>query len=486
MSLNPTDPTRAISGRAVRAAVVGAAVVALLFAVAMVMRSNGGPDRNRVETAAADDRATPTKSATRRPGRPTTPTAPAVQDPVTTEPTVAASPTSTVPDRSASTPEAGRAAPAVGPTSAGSSPERAAAPAQPNIQPGQTSSTPQTPSISLTPPGPTTQTPTSTTTTSTTPEIETTATVTPAGENPTGGGTSVEISTPGPTLEQAACNNLGLVAIGDATPGDVASEAAWTRFRSAQPQIPDTDDLVCGNPVARHLDDLLIQQLVVATKPHGVLVGGTDPAHPVLWLSEVEWTSYQWRDPLDTNHNFTGMPVGRVTIGGHEMIRTTRGAIVMVRSDSWGYTVLGGAWELWMARGGPAGPMGLPEAKATGTMDATGRIVIASHQDFTHGVLTLPDVTTMLAAEVMPASRYAWVPLTAEEQAEPTPTSNSIQNVNGVSYYVDRSGVRHWIVTPSDWNCAYWDLGARETLNVRGWQVAKAPLGSAFICPSRS
>lgn len=301
-----------------------------------------------------------------------------------------------------------------------------------------------------------------------------------------------EPTEPTAPTEQDRCATLGGVAIGDNTDGDPVAIAARARFRAARPQIPETEGFLCGSkPVARFLDDLLIQRIRVAGEGFGILVGGLEPSDAVLWLSEVEWTSYKRKEPWDATHNFTGVPVERTTIGGHQMIRTSRGAVVMVRSDSWGQVVVSGAWDVWMASGGPNGPMGLPEGLAIEDPEGAK----GAHQDFTNGVLKLPGVTSKLEAEAMPASRYVWVPLTAGELATPPPAVNTIQDVYGVSYYVDRAGVRHWLETTSDWSCARNDLratevtthevGQHEPIPLPGWQAARAPLGPVFVCPAK-
>ncbi|MEO6987571.1 MAG: hypothetical protein ABI239_02895 [Aquihabitans sp.] len=435
MPLNPPEPVVPAPSTVARAVVVGIAVVALLFAIAMVARSGNSKARNRVETAAGDDQATPKQPPNQRPGRPTVP-----QVTVPTEPTPSApaKPTPPPTNRSPNT----NPPLATAPISNTARPADAAAPSRP------TAATPD-------PAGPSGST-------------EPTVFIELTEEPP------IPI---GPTDEQKRCANLGLVAIGDPAPGDDAAEAAKARFRSAMAQIPPTDELVCGKPVARYLDDLLIQRVQVAGMPTGILVGGTTASHPVLWLSEVEWTSYKRMEPAETTHNFTGVPVERMTIGGHQMIRTSRGAVVMVRADSWGHTVMSGAWDVWMASGGPTGPMGLPEGIAI--KDPEG-----AHQDFTNGVLKLPGVTSKLEAEAMPASRYVWSPITAEQLLTPPPAPHSIADIDGVSYYVDRSGVRHWLDSTSAWSCARYDLGAAHIV-MRGWQAARAPLGAVFTCPPK-
>lgn len=475
MPLNPTEPTVSAPSRVALVVVAGVAVVALLFAVAMLTRPGKSPGRNRVETAAGDDQTAPNQP----PSRPTVPqvTNPAEPTPGAPAPPTDPSPISNPP--AATAPTSGRATPAE--AAASNTPSAAfTGPARPTIRTGQEPTTPEPAGStgSTEPTGSTggTEGPSE-------PQGSTEVTVEPTSPTSSTGSTEIveitgEPTTPtGPTEEQRRCANLRLVAVGDPAPGDVAAESAKTRFRSAMVQIPPTEDLVCGKPVASYLDDLLIQRIQVAGNPHGILVGGSSPSDPVLWLSEVEWTSYKWRSAGPTNHNFTGVPVGRVTIGGYQMIRTSRGAVVMVRSDSWGYTVVGGAWDVWMTSGGPSGPMGLPEAKAIGVKD------FGAKQDFTNGVLALPGVSSELEAEVMPASRYEWVPLTAEQMATPSPAPNSIADIDGVSYYVDRAGVRHWLDSTSAWSCARYNLGAPTTA-MSGWQAARSPLGPVFICPA--
>ena len=474
MSLNPIASKASTPGRAVRFAMAGVAVVAVLLAAAMVVRAGKDPARDRVETAAGEDQRALTPPSTQRPGRPKVAEATDAERP---DPPV--SPATTTPTPTPTNPFAATS-PAHGSASTGS-----AMPFGSTARPIADTPEPIT-RLATTPTTP------QTTSTSTIPETDRPDPETPVDVTTTSVQGVVEIPTPGPPppTEKERCLNLGGVAIGDAAIGDTASEAAWVRFRSAIPQIPaSAAGMVCGTKlVAPYLDDLIIQRVQVAGKPYGILVGGTGSSHPVLWLSEVEWASYKWHSPGPTNHNFTGIPVARLTIGGYEMIRTSRGAVVLARSDSWGYTVVNGAWEVWMASGGPTGPMGLPEAKADGTIEA------GAHQDFTNGRLTLPGVTLDLEAEVQPASRYVWVPLTAEQLTTPPPAPNTIQDANGVSYYVDRAGVRHWIETTSDWSCAKSDLGAAEVkthvvgqqkLPLPGWQVARAPLGPVFTCPAK-
>lgn len=317
--------------------------------------------------------------------------------------------------------------------------------------------------------------PTTPATTPTTPSTPTTIPTTPSTTPTTP--TTTTPPTPEPLdPDVEGCPNLGLVPIGDTTgaPADVV--ALGPRLRAVAATIDMAAALVCALPARAWRDDLAVQQLRTAGRPDGVLVTGRTGSYPVLRFTEVEWSSFQFRDGGRSDHNFAGIPVGRMQLGGVEVIRTTRGGLVMERPDSWGFVVVSGAWDVWMDHGGPAGDLGLPRSKPTG------RYGLGATQDFTEGLLLLPGVSEPLEAETQPADRYRILPLTAAQRAEVAPPPGSIVQVTGVAYYVDRLGVRHWLATTSDWSCAYWDLGARET-EVRGWITARYPLGPVFTCP---
>lgn len=279
-----------------------------------------------------------------------------------------------------------------------------------------------------------------------------------------------------PEPDELNCPNLGLVPIGYANPDNPIGQASTPRFRAARHTIPPTDALVCAEPLRLFRDDMIVQNLSANGRYYGVMVGGRGPHDPVMWLNGTEWASYNWRNSGPTKHNFSGIPMARIEIDGVPIIRTSRGGIVMERSDSYGFAVVGGAWDLWIGSGGPRGEMGLPAGKATGTW------FYGAHQDFTRGTLGLPGVYTDLEAEVMPPERYVWLPLSEADLALPGPTPGTIVEVSGVSYYVDIDGVRHWISSTGDWNCATWNLSAPSSL-MRGWQIARVPLGPVFVCP---
>lgn len=298
----------------------------------------------------------------------------------------------------------------------------------------------------------------------------------PSGPRPPTPGEPTPPTVPEPALDQRNCPNLGLVAIGDAATDQPVAVAASARFRAMAAAELDAPHLVCARPIERWRDDVVVQRLVANGTDTGALVGGLRAQDPVVRFSRVEWTSFQFRDGGVGNRNFAGVPTGRIRLGGHEVIRTSIGGLVMERPDTLGNVVINGAWDVWMARGGPTGPMGIPTGEPTGILG------IGAHQDFTNGYLLLPGVTTELEAEAQPASRYQWHPVAAADRLAAAPAPHSIVEVTGASYYVDRQGVRHWLATGSDWSCARHDLGAQPAVR-RGWAAAARPLGDPFVCP---
>lgn len=290
------------------------------------------------------------------------------------------------------------------------------------------------------------------------------------------GGTGTPSAPPAPARDQVNCPNLGLVAIGDATGSPPVAAAASARFRVMATSELTRPDLVCARPITTWRDDLVAQELIVAGRPDGALLSGRSAQDLVVRLTAVEWQSFsQFRDSNE-GHNFLGVPTGRTSLDGYPIIRTSRGGLVMVRADSFGLGVVNGAWDVWLARGGPSGDMGLPMARPAGDNDG-------AHQDFATGYVLVPGMTTDYQTEAQPASRYEWHPIPVEQRRAALPPANSVVDVEGASYYVDAAGTRHWIASTSDWQCATSDLHARST-TARGYVAAEIPLGPQFSCPT--
>ena len=209
-----------------------------------------------------------------------------------------------------------------------------------------------------------------------------------------------------------------------------------------------------------------------------MLVSGRGVDDPVFWLSEREWTSWDWHARgSDGSVNFTGVPLERIMIGGIPVIRTTYGGVVMVRSDTPGIALVGGAWTYWLDHGGPDGPLGLPMTFPTGRG-------VGAEQGFERGTLRLPGVTNPFDALLRPPSDYRWEPFATHPPAMPVVPNSIVDFGDKWSFYVDRDGVRHWLRTQALWSCAVWDLGATRLPVHDAGSVAAIPLGPAFECPS--
>ena len=299
---------------------------------------------------------------------------------------------------------------------------------------------------------------------------------------------------PEPDLDEVNCPNLDLTAIGVVSiDAPAILQSLAPRFRAlAAPELAKPL-LVCAKPL-EFWRDLVIQRLVTAGQADGALITATDGSSVVLRISEIDWTGYRLRfggSPIGVN--FLGYPVGYETIGETTVLRTTLGGLVSARPDTIGIPVVGGAWDFWMAHGGPAGPMGtvtgLPQAAYGPSGDATPaertdpRVPASgASQDFVNGWIFLPGVASDIEAAAQPADRYQWHDQ-AEYLATPTDGLGHILQTDRMSYYVDPGGVRHWLPTTSAWSCARWNLGATE-IAVRGFTMADYALGSQFVCPS--
>jgi len=284
---------------------------------------------------------------------------------------------------------------------------------------------------------------------------------------------------PPPPLErdEEGCPNLDLYPIGGVSPETPEElKALAPRFRELAAAEMDKRALVCAKPI-EFWRDLAIQRLVSEGTPDGVILTATNGTSGILRLDEIEWTGYRFRNggsPLGPN--FLGYPVARMSFGGASVIRTTHGGLVSARNDTVGIPVIGAAWDIWVAHGGPTGDLGMPMGLPTGFPD------IGAYQDFANGWMLLPGVTTDLEALAMPADRYEWHPR-LEDLDPAIDGRGKLLETTGMAFYVDPSGLRHWIRTTSDWSCAHWDLGA-EKAEVRGYVLGDYPLGDQFVCPS--
>lgn len=281
-----------------------------------------------------------------------------------------------------------------------------------------------------------------------------------------------------------ACAELGRSPIGAVQPGvdDPILTGAGRRFRLLDDamQKRSAEDpgfggaLVCADPVRRFRNDLVAQQLHVAGSTPWTLMAGHAATDPVIVIDELELAVFRWDAPgiVGTPWNMLGVPTGRETVHGLEVIRTTHGGIVMPRSDSIGVPVLGGAWTIWERDGASMGrPVSVPWSEGQG-----------ARQSFENGLLSLPAVTSPFEALVADPVLYEWRPLSGNVIGEPLET-NTVVKHDGRSYYVGSDRQLHWIPSTGQWSCATSDLRARpvdEPIDLT--LLATLPLGPVFRC----
>ena len=284
----------------------------------------------------------------------------------------------------------------------------------------------------------------------------------------------VLVQPPAPAADEQGCPNLDLEPIGGSDPGEPLRKA----FRALLPELGGTgDDLICGYRL-EPWRDLTVQHLSQAGRDAGVIIAATDGSSIALRLAPNEWTGYRFRDGgAPTGFNFLGYPVGREWYGATEVVRTTTGGLVMPTPGTIGIPVIGGAWDVWMAHGGPSGDMGIPLSIPAGIPD------VGAYQDFAQGRLLLPGVTTDIEAFSKPASAYEWHSAT-EFPLDPQNYKGKIIEVTGISFYIDSDGIAHLIATTADWMCATWDLGATRVV-VPGYLLGSFGFGDIFDCPTR-
>lgn len=292
-----------------------------------------------------------------------------------------------------------------------------------------------------------------------------------------------------PDPDEIGCPNLGLLPIGGFNEGEAADyRSLYPRFRALASAEWARTDLVCGHALELWRD-LVIQRLEAAGRADGAIITAADGSSIAMRLSEVEWSTYRFRyDGGPTGTNLLGFPLERTSLDGVPVIRTTGGALVFAQPDALGIQVIGGLWDFWIAKGGPSGSMGLPVGIAESAAGELGQLTwqpglasTGARQSFQNGWVFLPGVISDVDAAAQPADRYQWHPWS---DLPPKPTIDyrgHIVKLGPTTWYVDATGIRHWIPTSGSWMCATWDLKATQYV-VEAYELDAYPLGSEFVC----
>lgn len=295
-------------------------------------------------------------------------------------------------------------------------------------------------------------------------------------------------STVGPEPQPSAeCPELGRLPIGGLTPGetDAVLLTASQRFAAMDRELqsmtandPELKDiLVCGDPLERFRNDLVIQPVFVADREFGTLVAGHNSTDPVMLLTHNEFETFKWQAAGGGGGwNLIGVPFRRDRVHGLTTIRTSLGAVVMPRDDSIGVPLVAAAWGIWNRDGARMGrPVSVPWGWGEG-----------ARQSFENGFLLLPGVTTAFEAASAPESDFQWLPLEGNVIGDPL-KPNTIVEMVGRSYYVGSDMNLHWIATTSDWSCASASLRAPKVVGPNNGDIdltllATLPLGKVFRC----
>jgi hypothetical protein len=132
------------------------------------------------------------------------------------------------------------------------------------------------------------------------------------------------------------------------------------------------------------------------------------------------------------------------------------------------------ALDLWYAHRGPSGDLGVPTTNPYPETDGL------LHLDFEHGYMTAPlaDIGALPAGAV----RAVVVNGDGGQLGDPPPRERIVRQVQGMAWWVDRRGRRHWIPDGGVWACLGGDAAVARD-NLPGWVVGTLPLGAPAACP---
>lgn len=200
-----------------------------------------------------------------------------------------------------------------------------------------------------------------------------------------------------------------------------------------------------------------------ATDPISALVGSSTEPGEVIWFDPVEW-GVALDGGTDNPARTLGAPVERIDTGSPDRraIRFTNGLIHRESSDGPGITVLGAFYEHWLDSGGFDGDLGAPLGSAVELGIDAGR-----QQAFTGGLLQRGyDLDAELTI----------VPYDDETRSLGDASESIVTAEDGVSWWIDDQGERHWIRT----TCAYHRLQsnrARAVVKRSAIAVLDLPIG---------
>lgn len=205
------------------------------------------------------------------------------------------------------------------------------------------------------------------------------------------------------------------------------------------------------------------------------------PSGDSVYLNQVVWQSYQeiaGRGQPNSSAQFGGYPVAVEYRSDPDAIVVrldAGGLLVGPRDDTQLFWIHPAGVEVWQQEGGLGGPLGFPAANLR--INSEGAFL-----EFAGGMLSVaPElVGAVQAGETVPI-QVTMIDDPDEVFGGVLPRSVIIRQWNGVAWWIDASGFRHWISDGSVWNC----LGGDDAVaadDLPGWAVWVFPLAEPVDC----
>ncbi len=199
-----------------------------------------------------------------------------------------------------------------------------------------------------------------------------------------------------------------------------------------------------------------------------------------VFLPRTVWLAYHniGLDGGDSAQSLAGFPTDfSVDAEGHWITHMSRGGIIVTEQpNTSGRWIPQQAMPLWESYGGMKGELGLP---MTNVEYVDGLIT----QTYQHGKAFLgPDA--VVRGEV-----YDQATIDTEVATLPRRSNGILSSYDSTDWWIDGSGVRHWIPSGPDHDGdAMWDClgGLDNTIaeGLNGWIIADFPLGDNATCPA--
>ena len=209
-----------------------------------------------------------------------------------------------------------------------------------------------------------------------------------------------------------------------------------------------------------------------------VIAPGGDPVR----LSDAAYAGYRGafaRDRIDVAIQILGYPLSVEETPAGVIVHMTQGVLVG-RTETDPFFVIpavDGAYDTWLQSGGPDGALGLPTSSPMVNPSGSWYEPGQWYLEFERGYLTAPADLSERARFVRPPDPAA--PLTSTRVPL---TDHILRQFGGTAWYVDGSGVRHWIPDGTTYTCLGGD-GAIAVNDVPGYAVWTLPAGPPAVCP---